>query len=264
MNLHPNLHHLLQSFAFVVGCCLGSFFNVIIHRLPGKGSIVHPGSHCPRCGHPIAFYDNIPLLSFLVLGGRCRHCRERISLRYPLVEVLTGVLTLVLFRTYGPLPQFFIETLFVYLLILIAFIDLDTYLIPDVLSLSGIVAGLALSFFTPRLSWVDSLLGILLGGGFLYLIAVGYQVLRHKEGMGGGDIKLLAMIGAFVGLPGVVFTVLAASVVGTAAGVWVMVRSRQGLSAMLPFGPFLSLGAVCHLFWGQTFFSWYLERFTGG
>lgn len=264
MNLSPDLFTVLQVFAFMTGCCLGSFFNVVIYRLPDGSSIVHPGSQCPNCRHPIAFYDNIPLLSFLVLGGRCRHCRQRISLRYPLVEAVTGFLTLFLFRAYGLTPQFFIESLFVFLLILITFIDLDKYLIPDVLSLSGIVAGFVLSFFTPRLTWVDSLVGILLGGGFLYLIAVGYHYFRRKEGMGGGDIKLLAMIGAFVGLPGVVFTVLVASITGTILGIWVMARTRKGLSTMLPFGPFLSLGAVCHLFWGQAFFSWYLGRVLSG
>ena len=246
---------------FVTGCCLGSFFNVVIYRLPAGKSLVSPGSHCPGCGHPIAFYDNIPVLGYLFLMGKCRHCRARISPRYPIVEAVTGLFALALFRKYGWEPQFGIEFLFVSLLILITFIDLDTYLIPDVLSLSGIVAGFLCSFVTPRLAWTDSLLGIVVGGGFLYAIAAGYQYLRKKDGMGGGDIKLLGMIGAFLGLPGVIFTVLISSVAGTAAGLAVMSRTRKGMSTMIPFGPFLALGAVCYLFWGPDFIRWYLEEF---
>lgn len=248
---------------FIVGCCFGSFFNVVIHRLPANQSIMLPGSHCPRCGNAIACYDNIPLLSYVFLGGRCRSCQGRISLRYPLVELLTGLLFLLLFRRYGWHPQFFIELLFVSLLVIITFIDLDTYLIPDVLSLSGILLGFMLSFFTPRVSWWDSLVGIFLGGGFFYLIAVGYTYLRRQEGLGGGDIKLLAMIGAFLGIPGVVLTVLSASIAGSLVGAFIMLRSRKGLTTMLPFGPFLAFGAVSYIFWGQSFYAWYAREFLG-
>jgi leader peptidase (prepilin peptidase) / N-methyltransferase len=252
-----------EVLAFLVGCCFGSFYNVLIHRLPAGESIVRPGSHCPLCSTPIAFYDNIPLLSYLLLRGRCRHCGERIPLRYPSVEGLTGALTLLLFVRYGLAPQLFIEWIFVSLLIIITFIDLDTYLIPDALSVPGMIAGFAASFISLRLSWSDSLLGIFLGGGFFYLIAVGFLYLRHKEGLGGGDIKLLAMIGAYLGWPGVVFTVLTASIIGTVAGVIVMWRTRKGLGAMLPFGPFLASGAVLYLFWGDEFYRWYVKDILG-
>ncbi|MGV8075226.1 MAG: prepilin peptidase [Syntrophobacteraceae bacterium] len=252
-----------QVLVFIAGCCLGSFFNVVIRRLPAKESIAVPGSHCPGCKHPIGFYDNIPLLSYVVLGGKCRHCGERISIRYPLVEALTGALTLFVFLRYGFQLQFFVELLLVSLLVIITFIDLDTYLIPDVLSLPGILMGFGLSFVTPRFDWFDSLLGILIGGGFFFLIAVGYKLLRRQEGLGGGDIKLLAMIGAFLGWCGVGFTVLMASCIGTLVGLVIMIRSRQGLTAMLPFGPFLALGAISYLFWGQSFIRWYLHLFTG-
>jgi len=256
-------HLVEQIMVFAVGCCLGSFYNVVVCRLPAKESLVRPGSHCPHCNHPIAYYDNVPLLSYILLRGKCRYCRAPISIRYPTIEAVTGLLGLLLFNRYGLHIQLFIECFFVSLLILIAFIDLDTYLIPDVLSLSGIVAGFALSFLTPRLTWWDSLLGIVLGGGFLYLIAVGYQFVRHQEGLGGGDIKLLGMIGAFVGWPGVVFTILAASIVGTVVGGVVMWRTRKGLATMLPFGPFLSAGAVGYIFWGDAFYRWYLGKLTG-
>jgi leader peptidase (prepilin peptidase)/N-methyltransferase len=251
------------GFVFLIGCCFGSFYNVLIHRLPAGKSIVQPGSHCPQCNHPIPFYDNIPLVSYLVLGGRCRHCGGSISLRYPVVEALTGSLALFLFLRHGLDSQFFMDCVLVSLLILISFIDLDTYMIPDVLSIPGIIAGFAFSFLAVRLSWLDSLIGVLLGGGFFFLIAIGYQVLRHKDGLGGGDIKLLAMIGAFLGWPGVVFTVLASSLIGSAVGVVVMWRSRKGLGTMLPFGPFLALGALLYLFWGDAFYRWYVVEILG-
>ncbi len=250
-----------QVLAFAIGCCIGSFLNVVVYRLPAGKSIVSPGSACPQCGQPIAFYDNIPVLSYFILRGKCRHCKGSFSGRYPLVEALCGLFTLMLFRRYGIHPQFFIELLFVYVLVTIAFIDLDTYLIPDVLSLSGIVLGFAFSFFTPRLGWMDSLFGILLGGGLFYAVAVGYQYLRHQDGLGGGDIKLLGMIGAFLGITGVLLTVVIASIVGAIVGIIVMRRQKTGLTAMVPFGPFLSLGALVYLFWGQSLIQWYVDSF---
>lgn len=246
-----------QVFMFVFGCCLGSFFNVVIHRIPHGKSIVSPGSHCPQCHQAISAYDNIPLLSYLLLRGRCRHCGVHIPWRYPLVEFLGGVMVVFLFRRYGWQPQFFVELFFCCCLFVIFFIDLDTYLIPDVISLPGIVVGLATSFVSPRIGWFDSLAGILLGGGLFYAIAIGYQWFRGQEGLGGGDIKLLAMIGAFLGWTGVVFTILLSSVTGTVVGLIAMRHSQKGLSTMLPFGPFLVLGAVCYLFWGETLLNWY-------
>ncbi len=252
-----------QVLAFVLGCCIGSFLNVVVYRLPAGKSLVTPGSQCPRCGHPIAFYDNIPVLSYFILRGKCRACKAPFSGRYALVEALCGLFALMLFRRYGIHPQLFIELLFVYGLVAIAFIDLDTYLIPDVLSLSGVVLGFVLSFFTPRLDWIDSLLGILLGGGLFYALAVGYQAVRHQDGLGGGDIKLLGMIGAFLGVSGVLLTIAIASIVGAVVGIIVMKRQKTGLAAMVPFGPFLSLGALVYLFWGQSLIDWYVSSFLG-
>ena len=252
-----------EIFVFIFGCILGSFYNVVIYRLPLNLSLVSPGSRCPACSNPIAPYDNVPILSWLLLGGRCRRCKASINVRYPLVEAATGLFALLLFRRYGLHPQFAVEFLLVSLLLIIAMIDLDTFLIPDVLSLSGIVVGLACSFFTPRLSWTDSLLGIFLGGGLLYLIATLYTLLRKKEGMGGGDIKLLGMIGAFIGWPGVVFTIFSSSVLGMIIALPLMWRSGKGLGSAIPFGPFLALGAVCYIFWGQLFFHWYFSDILG-
>lgn len=254
---------LAQALAFVLGCCLGSFYNVVIHRLPLKQSIVSPGSRCPACGAGIAAYDNLPLLSYLVLGGKCRRCGARISPRYPLVEALTGVLALLLVRRYGLHPQAAIEFVFFSLLVVISFIDLDTHTIPDILSLPGMALGFLLSFFTPRLSWTDSLLGIVLGGGVLYAIGTLYGMIRRKEVMGGGDVLLLGMIGAFLGWPGVVFTVLVSSVSGMVIALPLMWFSGKGLDAEIPYGPFLAFGAVCYVFWGQFLWNWYFTELLG-
>ena len=237
-----------QVFVFVLGSILGSFYNVVIHRLPRKLSLVSPGSMCPGCGRAIAPYDNIPILSYLLLGGKCRHCNARISARYPAVEALGGIFALLLFRRYGFHPQFGIEFVLISLLLIIAFIDFDTCLIPDVLSLSGVALGFLFSFFTPRLSWIDSLLGIALGAGIIYLIAAAFWIVRRKEGMGGGDVKLLGMIGAFTGWPGVLFTILISSVAGTIIAIPLMWRSGKSLGSQIPYGPFLAFGAIMYIF----------------
>jgi len=243
--------------ALVIGCCLGSFYNVIIYRWPKGQSIVSPPSRCPGCGAPIRWFDNIPVLSFLLLGGKCRHCHQAISWRYPLVELLTGLMAAGLYRAFGFTPSLFVFFTFGSLLLLIAFIDLDTYLIPDVLSLGGLVLGLAAAALFSHVRWVDALGGALLGGALFYGVAWGYQKLRKQDGLGGGDIKLLAMIGAFIGWKGVLFTIFFSSVIGAAVGLIVMVRSRRGLTARLPFGPFLSLGAISYVFWGEKLTAWY-------
>lgn len=252
-----------QWLVFGVGCCLGSFFNVVIHRLPARESLVHPGSRCPSCRNEIAFYDNIPLVSYLLLRGKCRHCGKPISFRYPFVEALTGLFALLLFRRYGWHPQFGIELFFVSLLIVITYIDLDTFSIYDLFSLGGLAAGFAFSFISVRVTWEESLIGIVLGGGLFFLIEKGYQWIRHGEGLGRGDVYLLAMIGAYVGWAGVVFTILVASLVGATTGMIVMRRGKEGLKTALPFGPFLALGAICYLFFGQSFYAWYLGEFLG-
>ncbi len=252
-----------QIAAFMLGAVFGSFYNVVIHRLPLGQSIVRPASRCPGCGEAIAPYDNIPVASFLFLGGKCRHCKSPISLRYPLVEAVSGLLALFLFRRYGLHPQLPIEFLFCSLLLIITMIDLDTMEIPDVLSLPGIVLGLAFSLLTPRLTFYQSLLGIFAGGGTFYLIAAGYSLVRRKEGLGGGDIKLLAMIGAFLGWQGAAFTVFASSVLGMIVAIPLLWRSGKGLGSALPFGPFLAVGAVCYLFWGELLCHWYFSTLLG-
>ena len=250
----------LGFWVFAVAAALGSFLNVCIVRLPQGASVVNPGSHCPQCQSAIRFYDNIPLLSYLILRGRCRQCKARISPRYFVVEGLSALMGLALFRTFGLSVEFVVYFIFFSALLVIIFIDLDTWTIPDIITLPGIVLGVAASFLLPRMTWVQSLLGLLVGGGVLLLVAAGYQLLRKREGMGGGDIKLLAMIGAFLGLPGVIFTLFSSSLAGSLAGVLLMFRDKGGGGTRIPFGPFLALAAMSYVFWGQTVIQWYLYR----
>lgn len=246
-------------FAFVFGAVVGSFLNVCIYRLPNEESVVFPPSHCPKCDYKIRFYDNIPLISYLMLGGKCRVCKTSISLQYPLVELINGLLTLLLFIKYGPSPAFFFLFLFSSALVVITFIDLEHQIIPDVISLPGIVIGFAGSFFLPWLGWKNSLTGIVLGGGSLLIVAYGYQLLTKKEGMGGGDIKLLAMMGAFLGWRSVPFIIFVASLVGSVVGLTLMLVQKKDSKLAIPFGPFLAFAAMLYVFYGREIIWWYLS-----
>ena len=254
------LKTLIAVVLFALGASVGSFLNVCIVRLPQGGSLLRPGSHCPQCGTPIRFYDNIPLLSYLILRGRCRQCKASISSRYLIVEALSGLLSLALFFRFGLSVEFAIHFVFFAALLVIIFIDLDTFTIPDVITLPGIVAGVAASIMLPSITLVESLVGLAVGGGLLFFVALGYQVLRKREGIGGGDIKLLAMIGAFLGWPGVLFTLFTSSLVGACAGLLLMVKEKGGGSTMIPYGPFLAMGAMSYVFWGPGLIHWYLFR----
>ncbi len=248
---------LIKWYVFFVGLCIGSFLNVCIHRLPKGKSIVRPPSACPVCGALIRWYDNIPVLSYLILRGRCRGCKAPISFRYPIVELMTGLFAFLLWERFGASAPTLVYFLFIAVLILITFIDLDHRIIPDVISLPGIPIGFAASFLLPQVTWIDSLIGIAAGGGSLLAIAVGYQLLTGKDGMGGGDIKLLAMIGALLGWQGVCFTIMASSFVGTVVGITVMLRSGKGMKMAVPFGPFLAIGAILYIFFGNQLIAWY-------
>ncbi|MBA4397755.1 MAG: prepilin peptidase, partial [Syntrophus sp. (in: bacteria)] len=186
---------LFEIFFFAVGAAVGSFLNVLIYRLPEEKSIILPASHCTICNHAIRFYDNIPLFSYLFLKGRCRNCSESISLRYPLVELLTAILSLMVYWKFGPSVQYLCAFVFVCSLITITFIDFDHQIIPDVISLPGIPLFFLAGVFVMKLRFLDSFLGVLIGGGVLFGVAFVYELITKREGMGGGDIKLLAMIG---------------------------------------------------------------------
>ena len=243
---------------FAFGLCVGSFLNVCIYRIPESKSIVYPGSMCPSCGKHIRFYDNIPLLSYLALKGRCRNCRTPISIRYPLIEILSAVLAAAVLLKYGLTLEAAVTYGFVAVLIVITFIDIDHRIIPDVISLPGIAVFFLAALLLPSLTWLDSLIGIVAGGGSLFLVAWLYHLITRKEGMGGGDIKLLAMIGAMIGWKGVLFTIFVSSATGTLVGLMVMLVKRQNMKLAVPFGPFLAFGAVAYLFYGPQVIEWYL------
>jgi leader peptidase (prepilin peptidase)/N-methyltransferase len=244
--------------AFVFGAVVGSFLNVCILRIPADLSIIHPPSRCPFCEKPIAFYDNIPILSWLLLQGKCRTCKKKISPRYVLVEILTGCLAAALMWRFGLQPITLILFVFSAALVVITFIDLDHRIIPDVISLPGIPLGfLASGFFS--IGFLNAGIGVLVGGGSLLAVALTYRLFTGRDGMGGGDIKLLAMIGAFIGWQGVLFTIFASSLTGTLIGLLAMVKQKEGMRLAIPFGPFLAVGALLYIFWGPQLIRLYLE-----
>jgi leader peptidase (prepilin peptidase)/N-methyltransferase len=250
---------LFPVLAFIFGACIGSFLNVVIHRLPLGKSIVYPGSSCPACGNPIPAWFNVPILSYLMLRGRCHSCRQPFSIRYPLVEALTGLMALACHHRFGPGMEAVFWFTFISVLITISVIDIDHQIIPDLLSLPGIPVFAVSFLIVPDMKLMDTLLGILSGWGILYGVALAYYLIRKEEGMGGGDIKLLAMIGAATGWQGVLFTLFAGSVLGTLAGIVTMAATRiLDVRLRIPFGPYLSAAALLYVFFGNRMILWYL------
>lgn len=260
--------------SFIFGTIIGSFLNVCIYRLPREESIVYPGSHCISCNEPISFYNNIPILSYLFLKGKCSKCNSKISLRYPLVEIITGLLFLATVWSFGLSIETFFYLIFISSLIAITFIDFKHMIIPNVITYPGIIVGilyntlrtdwnyslelignfnLAMQNFFSLLSEVpllDSIFGVVLGGGLLLLVAYSYEVIKKRQGMGMGDVKLLAMIGAFFGWEGVLFVIFLASILGSVIGISIIIAKKGDLKYALPFGPFLSMAAVIYIFTG--------------
>ena len=253
----------ISFISFIFGAVVGSFLNVCIYRIPAGLSISRPGSRCPACGAPVPFYHNIPIVSFLVLRGRCSACRERFSARYPFIEALTGLFAVALVHHFGLTAPAFVYFAFVSALVVITFIDLDHKIIPDRVSLPGIAAGFAASFFLPYPGVLNSAAGIAAGGGILLLVAAGYYLVSGVEGMGGGDVKLLAMVGAFLGWRGVVVTLLAGSLLGAVVGVVIMLAFGKSTKYAIPFGPFLAAGAIVYLFFGEEIITWYVRTAIG-
>lgn len=241
----------MNIFVTVLGAALGSFLNVLIYRLPEETSIIFPASRCPHCRKAIRFYDNIPVISYILLKGRCRECHEKISFRYPLVELITAVISLLLFWKFGLTFKYLFSFIFVCALMVITFIDLDHQIIPDVITLPGIPIFFLAAVFAMNLRFLDAFLGFLIGGGCLYGIAIIYEWVTKREGMGGGDIKLLAMIGAFLGWQSLLFVLLVASLLGAVVGISVMMVKGQDMKYAVPFGPFLSFAAVAYIFFGD-------------
>jgi len=246
-------------FTLLFGAMVGSFLNVCIHRLPQQESIVVPRSRCPACKQPIRALDNIPVVSFVLLRGRCRSCGHRISWRYPLVEALTALLFVLTVSRFGVTLKAAFLLAFLCGLVVVSFIDLDHQIIPNVITLPGIPLGLIGGLLVREPPLLDRLLGTLAGAGFLYLVLFYGGVLYGQEAMGEGDLNLIALVGAFLGWKAVVVTILVACVVGSAVGLGLMAVRRLGRRQHIPFGPFLALGAVVGLFWGERLIGWYLR-----
>jgi leader peptidase (prepilin peptidase)/N-methyltransferase len=226
-----------------LGLVVGSFLNVCIYRLPRNESVAWPGSHCTTCGRALSWYENIPVASWAVLGGRCRTCRKPISIRYPIVEAITGALFLAAYFVFGLTPMLPVRLLFTCAMIVLFAIDLEHQILPNEITLPGIVIGFALSFFLPP-GWTSSLIGLAVGGLFPFLIAEAYARIRGKEGMGMGDFKMLAMVGAFLGWPIVWLTIILSCVLGIVIGGGALLISRRGMGTRIAFGTFIAVAAL--------------------
>jgi leader peptidase (prepilin peptidase)/N-methyltransferase len=244
----------------VLGLAVGSFLNVCIHRLPRQRSIVKPASSCPQCGYVLRWFDNVPVASYVILGGRCRQCKTPISIRYPIVEIITMAIFLLHYVVFGLDIILVPRLLFASGLIVLFAIDLEHHLLPNVITLPGIVVGLAFSAMLPP-GVVAALVGAVLGGGILWLIGEAYYRYSGHEGMGGGDVKMLAMIGAFLGWKQVVLTLVLSSFLGSVIGVAVLAFRRGGLKSALPYGTFLSLAALVSSLFGERLVDWYLRLY---
>jgi len=245
--------------AALIGLVVGSYLNVVVHRLPRGLSTVTPGSSCPHCSTPVRAFDNIPVLSYLILGGRCRSCRERISLRYPFVELATAGLFVGCALSFGGLPEAAVAALFCSLLTALALIDLEHMLLPDKLTLPGIGLGLLLQPWIDGVTLLDAVIGTLIGAGILILLINFWYWLREEEGMGLGDVNLLALIGAFLGWQGVLVALFGGALAGALVGVSLMAARKLDLSSKLPFGTFLAVGALVALFSHGRLVSAYLS-----
>ena len=285
---------MIITFTFLFGLIVGSFLNVCIVRLPSGRSVVKPPSHCPHCKERIRFYDNIPLVSFFILKGRCRSCGEAVSWRYPFVELLNGLLTVLIVHTYGLSLETLVVMLLCSALIVITFIDIDHQIIPDVITLPGMVLGLLIApilvsssmflgvsdlnsflsslahplpFYLDRLlpdagpfitGFLNSFIGLLCGGAPLLFIGWLWEKLRNIEAMGGGDVKLMAMVGSFLGWKGALLTIMLGALSGSVIGIALILLRRHQMDRVIPFGPFLALGAVVTLFYGSDLVFWYV------
>lgn len=247
----------LAASGAVFGLAIGSFLNVVVYRLPRKVGISRPRSFCPGCETTIPWYHNVPVLSYLWLGGRCASCGEPISARYPLVEAATATLFAAALWRWGISWEALGSIVFGCAMLVLALVDLDFQILPNAITLPGIAVGFGLSFLDPRVTWTESALGAALGGGLLYGVAWLYLTLRDREGMGMGDVKMIAMVGAFLGWKGALLTIFLGSLLGSVVGVAAL-RLRDGSwDTALPFGTFLAISAVVVDWGGQAMMAWY-------
>lgn len=276
----------LESFAYaLLGLVIGSFLNVCIYRMPLRKSVVSPGSSCPHCGISIRLLDNIPILSFLLLGGKCRDCGKRISFQYPVVELLCALAFYSCSRMWLFTPATYVNSLFLAIIIILIFTDYNHRILPNRLTLPGIIAGFLLSPFqmpevyatdglsikltsllglqsiSIALPWIGSILGAIVAGGFLYFVAFAYEVVRKREGLGMGDVKMMAMVGAFIGWRLALLTIFVGSVFGTIVGILLILFRKISTQGKLPFGVFLGIGSALCLFYGFSLLRWYLGHY---
>lgn len=252
---------IIKIFIFILGACVGSFLNVCIYRMPREESIINPGSHCPKCKRILEWYENIPILSYIFLGARCSSCKKFISPQYPIVELLTAIIFLLFYNYFGLNLKLFVYLLFICGLIVATFVDISHRIIPDEISVGGIIVGFILSIIFPQIQnetahlWAgaQSLLGIIIGGSIIYLTGIIGDFIFKKESMGGGDVKLLAMIGAFLGWKIALLTFFLAPFFGAIVGIIVKIKTKESL---IPYGPFLSLAAVISMFYYQQIINW--------
>lgn len=270
------------TLALLFGIVIGSFLNVCIVRLPHEMSVSFPRSHCPKCKKPIAFYDNVPILSYLILGGRCRHCKAAISIRYPVVEAVSGLISVMLYFKFGLSVEWGIDLAFCGALIVLALIDAEYRILPDVITLNGIWVGTIASVVLERddgfasrlirwsgvnvsdprvLALVSSVFGLLVGGGLLWIVREAFFRIRGIEGMGFGDIKMMAMVGAFLGAPLTLFTIMAGSLLGSTVGLVLIRFKGKTREYELPFGTFLSIAGIFAVLYGNEVVRWYIDRF---
>lgn len=258
----------LYIVVFLFGSMVGSFLNVCIYRIPRGKSIVSPSSRCPSCNNPIMPWDNVPIFSFILLRGKCRFCGKRISFKYPFVEIINAVFYVAALLIYGGSFTLLVHFTFISALVVITFIDLEFQIIPDRISLPGIVISLVFgsTVFPDSFSRTDllglqaSITGVLLGGGLYYAIAVLGRALLKKEAMGGGDIKMMAMVGGFLGWKGVILTTFLGSLFGSVIGILLIIMKGREWGSRIPFGPYLAAGAIICLFSGQEIMNWFLYR----
>jgi len=245
------------------GLIVGSFLNVCIYRLPRRESLVLPASHCTACGRSLQWFENVPVLSYLILRGRCRTCGVRISPVYPMIEMAAAAVALIWYGQFGQQPLLFVARLvFAWALLVLFVIDLRQRILPNVITLPGIVVGFLFSLLAPpdTPGWRESLIGLVAGGGVLYLLAEGWRLIRHEEAMGGGDIKMLAMIGAFLGWQLMIFTLVFSSLLGALIGLTLIATGKGNRKSQLPYGTFLALAALAACVVGQPVVNWYVDR----
>jgi len=239
---------------FILGLIIGSFLNVVIYRLPEGKSIVYPPSHCPDCGHKLSPLELIPVFSYIFLRGKCKSCRTDISIRYPIIELLTGIIFIINYIYISDLISLTAGLIFSSLLVVLTMIDFDHQILPDKLTLGGLIVGFIFSFFRSDITVIYSLIGVLAAGGLLFLIAY-----LSKGGMGGGDIKMMAMVGSFTGPIIAVSSIFLGAVIALIAHLPGLVSGKTGMKTKLPFGPFLALASLIFWFWSDKIFKWYIS-----